>query len=107
MLIERLVDHPTSMLCECCQQMSSTGRMEEFHNIFHISLTINTDKSLTPTQKLKNFIWCYSISCLSLCLDQLSYIVINDRDALSSGFYVHIPISTFITNEKEVVQLWC
>ena len=50
---------------------------------------------------LQNFIWWYSISCLSLCLDQLNYIVIDDRDALSSGFYItYILISTLLANEK-------
>ena len=69
-------------LCECCQHMTNTIRMKDFYYSFHLELTINTAKSLTPSLKLQNFIWCYSISCLSLWLDRLSYIVIDDRDAL-------------------------
>ena len=56
---------------------------EGFSLLFsHITLTIDTAKSLASTQKLENIIWCYSVSCLSLCIDQLNYVVIDVRDAL-------------------------
>ena len=58
------------------------------------ALTINTVKSLL----CKSY---KTISCLSLCFDQLSYEVIDDRDVLYSWFYLYILISTFFANEKE------
>ena len=72
--------------------MSNTKRKKDFYYFFYIALT--------PAQKLPNFVWCYSISCLSLCLDQRSYLVIDDRDAISSGVFIHILIATFLANEK-------
>ena len=83
---------------ECCIHISNTKKLANFHYSFHIALTINTAKSLT-TQKLQNILWCYSIGCLSLCLDQFSYI--NSKDVLSKGFYVYILISTLLAKEKE------
>ena len=50
--------------------MSSIRKMKDFHYSFHIALTSNTAKLTTLTQKLKNFILCYSTCCLSLCLDK-------------------------------------
>ena len=84
--------------------MSNTRRMKGFHFSINIALTIYTAKSLTPTQKLQNFIWCYSISCLSLCLDQLIYIVVvNGGDAHSSEFFIYILISTFSAKKRKFI----
>ena len=52
-------------------------------NKFHRALAINNAKLLNPTQKLKT-LSCAILYVACLCLDMLSYIVIDDRDALSS-----------------------
>ena len=103
-----MIDLYVEQVLECCQRMSNTRRMRDFHISFHIAFTINTAKSLTLPQKLLNFIQYFSISCLSLCLDQLRYIAIDNRDALSSGIYAYIPtlISTLIANESHLALVW-
>ena len=88
----RWFDLHAEELHEFCQHMSNTRRMNDFNFSFNIALTINAAKSLTATQKVQKIIWCYSMSCLSLCLDQPSYIKINDRKA--EGL-IYSQISTF------------
>ena len=41
------------------------------------------------------------------CHNQLSFIVIDDKEALSSGFYIYILISTLLKNEKKIFQIQC
>ena len=72
--IDGLTEH-VEQIHEFCQHMSNKHQKDEGFSLYcNIALTINTAKSLTSTQKLQNFICCHSISCLSLCLDQLCYI---------------------------------
>ena len=91
------VDLHVEQLCECCQHVSNTKRIKDFYFSFLIAFTINTAKYLLLHKS------CYSISCLSLHFGQLVYIVIYNRDVLSSGIYACVLISTLLAKEKGII----
>ena len=78
----KMLDLHVERLRECDQHMSHTRRI----------LII----FFTKVAKLYMVLFYMSV----LCLDQLSYIVIEDRDTFNGGIYIYILILTLVATEK-------